>query len=378
MDKRKYQICTNCVMDTSDPQITFDDNGICDFCNSYYRQILPNWHPDENGLIELKNIASKIKHDSNNNKYDCIIGMSGGTDSSFLTHVAVVELGLRPLMLTVDTGWNLGVANNNVKNIIDKLNLDLVTVTVDWEEMKDLQISFFRSAVPYQDGPQDHAIFAGLYNYAVKNGFKYILTGGNYSTECVKPPQEWTYYNDLVLLKDIHGKFGTKPLNNFPLCGMFKNRIYYRYFKGMQVVKPLNYVPYLKNEATSLLKSKYGWEEYENKHYEDILTRFIEGWWMPKKFGYDKRKCYFSSLILTGQMTRDEAIIELANPPYDEKIAMEDFEYVCNQLNITQDEMWEYFNLENRTFRDYKNSYTILKKAITVAKCVGIEKRNFR
>lgn len=365
-------------MDTSDPQITFDENGMCDFCNSYYRQILPNWHPDEASLIELKSIASKIKNNGKSNKYDCIIGMSGGTDSSFLTHVAVVELGLRPLMLTVDTGWNLGVANNNVKNIINKLNLDLVTVTVDWEEIKDLQISFLKSAVPYQDTPQDHAIFAGLYNYAAKNGFKYILTGGNYSTECVKPPQEWTYYNDLTMIKDIHNKFGNKKLETFPLCGMFKYRIFYRYFKGMQVVKPLNYVPYIKDQATSLLKSKYGWEEYENKHYEDRLTRFLEGWWMPKKFGYDKRKCYLSSLILTGQMTRDEAINELANPPYDETFAMEDFEFVCNQLNISQDKMWKYFNLENKTFRDYKNSYAILKKAINVAKLLGVEKRNFR
>ena len=378
MDNKEYRICTNCVMDTSDPQITFDENGRCDFCDNYYNTILPSWHTGEQGWQELSIIADKIRKKTKGKKYNCIIGLSGGTDSSYLTYIVKEKLKLNPLLVSVDTGWNLNVANNNVDNLIKKLNLDMVTITVDWEEMKDLQLAFFKSAVPYQDTPQDTAIFSALYNYAAKHGIKYIMTGGNNSTECVKPPQEWTYYNDVVLLKDIHKKFGTKPLKKFPLCSMFKYRIGYRYFKGVKVIKPLNYVKYDKAEATALLVEKMGWEQYANKHYEDRFTRFFEGWWLPRKFGFDKRRCYDSSLILTGQMTREEALADLEKQPYDDEIAKEDITYICEKLGITEDELMGYFKLPNKTFRDYKNSYGRINKAIRLAMLLGIEKRNFR
>lgn len=374
----KYQVCTNCVMDTTDPEIKFDENGRCDFCDNYYNSILPSWHPDEIGERELKIIAEKIKKDGNGKKYDCIIGLSGGVDSSYLTYIAKEKLGLRPLMLSVDTGWNLNVANENVDKLVKALNLDLETIVVDWEEMKDLQIAFFKSQVPYQDTPQDHAIFAGLYNYAAKNGFKYILTGGNYSTEGVKPPYEWTYLNDIRMIKDIHRKFGKHPLNTFPLCGMFKYRIFYRYFKSVRVVRPLNMVPYYKEKAIAELEKKFGWQQYANKHYENIFTRFYEGYWLPKKFGYDKRKTYFSSLILTNQMTREEALKILDEKPYDEKIAMQDLEYITQKLEISKEEILKLMEGPNKTFRDYKNSEKLLKFAIKLAMIVGMEKRNFR
>ena len=378
MGERQYQICTNCVMDTTDPQIKFDENGMCDFCYNYYNSILPSWHTDEIGEKELQRITEKMKKDGKGKEYDCIIGISGGVDSSYLAYIAKEKLGLRPLLLSIDTGWNLNVANDNLDNLIKVLNLDLKIITVDWEEMKDLQLAFFKSQVPYQDTPQDHAIFAGLYNYAAKHGIKYILTGGNYSTEGVKPPKEWTYLNDIRMIKDIHKKFGTRPLNNFPLCGMFKYRIYYRYFKGIRVIKPLNMVPYKKEEAIALLKEKFGWQPYENKHYENIFTRFFEGYWLPKKFGYDKRKCYFSSEILSGQMTRKEALEKLSQQPYDEKTAMEDLEYITKRLNIKREEFLNLMNGPNKTFRDYKNNEKLLKLAIRLAIKVGLEKRNFR
>ncbi|WP_455599358.1 N-acetyl sugar amidotransferase [Cloacibacillus sp.] len=378
MNNLEYRICTNCIMDTSDPQIRFDKNGHCDFCDNYYNTILPSWHPDEQGSKELLNISDKIRRDTADKKYNCIIGMSGGTDSSYLTYVVKEKLSLNPLLVSVDTGWNLNVANNNVDNLVKKLGLDIVTLTINWEEMKDLQLAFFKSAVPYQDTPQDTAIFSALCNYAAKNGFKYVMTGGNNSTECVKPPQEWTYYNDVKLLRDIHRCFGTRPLKEFPLCSMFKYRIWYRYFKGIKVVKPLNYVDYRKDAATVLLSDRFGWEQYANKHYEDRFTRFYEGWWLPRKFGYDKRRCYFSSLILTGQMTRDEALKEIAEQPYDEGIAQEDMEFICDKLGITTIELMEFFRLPNKTFRDYKNSFGMINKAIKLAMLLGIEKRNFR
>lgn len=378
MEKREYRVCNNCVMDTTDPEIKFDENGRCDFCDNFYNTILPSWHPDEQGFKKLQEIAEKIKQDGKGKPYDCIIGISGGVDSSYLAYIAKVKLGLRPLMLSVDTGWNLNVANENVYRLLKTLELDLETIVVDWEEMKDLQVAFLKSQVPYQDTPQDHAIFAGLYNYAAKHGIKYVLTGGNYSTEGVKPPQEWTYLNDIRLIKDIHKRFGRRPLKTFPLCGMFKYRIYYRYFKGIRVIHPLNMVPYHKEDTIKLLEKEFGWEQYSNKHYENIFTRFYEGYWLPKKFGYDKRKCYFSNLILTGQMTRDEAIAKLNQQPYDEKLAMQDLEYIVGKLDMTKEELLELMKGSNKTFRDYKNSEKILKSAIRLAMKVGMEKRNFR
>jgi len=365
-------------MDTTDPDIRFDEGGRCDFCNNFYNVILPSWHTDERGAKELKALAAKIKREGQGKKYDCLIGLSGGVDSSYLTYVAVEKLGLRPLMLSVDTGWNLNLANENVDRLIKGLGLDLVTLVVDWEEMKDLQIAFLKSSVPYQDLPQDHAIFAGLYNYAAENGFKYILTGGNYSTEGVKPPKEWTYLNDIRFMKDIHKRFGQKSLKNFPMCGMFKYRIYYRYLKGIQRIWPLNYIPYRKEEAVSTLEDRFGWQTYANKHYEDIFTRFYEGYWLPKRFGYDKRKCYFSSLILSGQMTREEALKKLQEEPYDENLAKKDFSYIAEKLSLSEKELAIYFEMPKKTYRDYGNSNNLIKHAINMAKFFGIEKRNFR
>lgn len=378
MSEKKYQVCSNCVMDTTDPEIQFDEKGQCDFCDNYYNSILPSWHPDEIGEKELLSLAAKIKQEGKGKAYDCIIGLSGGVDSSYLTYVAKEKLGLRPLALMVDTGWNVNASNENISKLIKEMNLDLFTVVVDWPEMKDLQLAFLKSQVPYQDTPQDHAIFAGLYNYAAENDFKYVLTGGNFSTEGVKPPYEWTYINDLAMIKDIHAKFGTRPLRTFPLCGMFKYRIYYRYIKGVKVLRPLNLLPYHKEAAIAELEKRFGWQQYGNKHYDNIFTRFYEGYWMPRKFGYDKRKAYFSTLILTGQMSRPEALKLLSEPPYDEVLAMQDLDFVAKKLDITPETIIDLMQGENKTFRDYKNNEKILKMAIRFAMLIGMEKRNFR
>jgi hypothetical protein len=281
-------------------------------------------------------------------------------------------------MLSVDTGWNLNVSNENVFKIIDKLGLDLETIVVDWEEMKDLQKSFLKAQVPYQDLVQDHAIFAGLYNFAVANKIKYVLTGANFSMEGVKPPYEWVYINDIKLIRSIHKKFGTVPLKTFPMAGMLKYRLYYRFIKGMRIIHPLNFIAYKKDEVIKTLESEFGWEQYENKHYENVFTRFYEGYWLPKKFGYDKRKAYYSILILNGQMNREDAIEALKTPPYDEKIAMQDMEYIAEKLDISKDDFLELMSKPNKTYRDYKNSAWILKTAIRFAMLVGKEKRNFR
>jgi N-acetyl sugar amidotransferase len=365
-------------MDTTDPSITFDENGVCDFCNNYDKKIVPFWNPVDYDDSSIQKIVKKIKSDGKHKEYDCVIGMSGGTDSSYLAYIAKEKLGLRPLILTVDTGWNLNVANENVLKIIQKLDLDLETVVVNWEEMKDLQLAFFKSQVPYQDLPQDHAIFAGLYNYAAKHGIKYVLTGANNSTEGVKPPQEWTYINDIKFIKGVHKKFGQKKLKTFPLCGMFKYKIFYRFFKGIKVVHFLNMVNYEKEEATRILKEKFDWQVYENKHYENVFTRFYEGYWLPKKFGYDKRRCYLSNLVITNQLSRNDALVEIDEQPYDNKIAKQDMEYISDKLDIDVEDFKKLMNGDNKTYKDYKNNYWIIKLAIKFAMFIGVEKRNFR
>jgi len=378
MKDREYQVCKNCAMDTTDSLIIFDEKGVCDHCNNYYDNILPNWHPDEIGAKELDKIAKKIKKDGKDKEYDCIIGISGGVDSSYLLYYAKEKLGLRPLAFSVDSGWNLNVAVENVEKIVKGLGLDLYTEIVNWNEMKDLQLAYFKSQVPYQDTPQDHVIFASLYNYASKNGIKYVLTGGNYSTECVREPNEWVYLNDIRQIKDIHKRFGSITLKTLPLCGMFKYRLYYGYFKGMKVVKPLDLIPYKKEAAISLLEEKFGWERYANKHFESVFTRFYEGYWLVKKFGFDKRRAHFSSLILTGQMTREEALKKLQEPPYSEELAMQDLEYVAKKLGITTEEFEDMMKGENKTYKDYKSNAGLIETAIKTAILLGVEKRQFR
>lgn len=378
MEKRKYQVCTNCVMDTTDSLIQFDEKGVCDHCNNYYNNILPNWHPDERGAAELDKIVSQIKRDGEGKEFDCIIGISGGVDSSYLLYYAKEILGLRPLAFAVDTGWNLNVAVENIEKIVKGLGLNLYTEIVNWNEMKDLQLAYFKSQVPYQDTPQDHVIFAALYNYAAKSGIKYVLTGGNYSTECVREPNEWVYLNDLTQLKDIHKKYGTISLETLPLCGMFKYRLFYRYFKGMKVVKPLDLIPYKKEDAIATLEKRFGWQRYANKHFESVFTRFYEGYWLVKKFGYDKRKAHFSSLILTGQLTREEALETLKQPPYDETLALQDLEYVAKKLGLSKEAFIELMSGANKTYQDYKSSAWISKLAIKTAITLGLEKRQFR
>lgn len=375
---RPYQRCTNCVMDTSDSAITFDEHGVCDFCNDFYQNIQPPWQDKLKDPDLLRRTVEQIKAASKGRKYDCIIGMSGGVDSSYLCYVAKELMGLNPLVYSVDTGWNLNVAVENIERIVKALDLDMYTEVVDWNEMKDLQLAFFKSQVPYQDTPQDHAIFAGLYNYAVKHGIQYVLTGANSATECIRSPVEWVYMNDLKMIRDIHHKFGTRPLKTFPLCGMVKYRVYYPIFKGMKRVAPLDMVEYNKEKVKLFLQERFGWQPYENKHYENVFTRFYEGYYLPHKFGYDKRKCYFSNEILAGTMTREEALAELEQPPYDPQQMEEDKAYIAKKLGLTVEEFQTIIDGENKTFRDYRNSWGLIQFGTVVLRALGVEKKKFR
>src|SRR6185312_13446672 len=225
-----------------------------------------NWHTDERGRAELERIVDGIKKEGRGKDFDCIMGMSGGIDSSYLTYVVKEQFGLRPLVFHVDAGWNSQIAVNNIEKLVDGLGLDLYTEVIDWEEMRDLQLAFFKSGVPHIDTPQDHAFFATMYNFAERHGIRYILTGANLSTECIRNPVEWMYYqSDSTQLRDIHRRFGTRPLVNYPLTSILRHKVYLRYIKRIQVVRPLNYVPYFKDEAMRLLQDKFGWQPYPQK-----------------------------------------------------------------------------------------------------------------
>jgi N-acetyl sugar amidotransferase len=378
--QRKYAICANCIMDTSDSNITFDERGWCDYCNNYYKNILPHWHPDDAiGRAEVGRQIDAIKRDGKGRDHDCLIGISGGVDSSYVVYIAKEKFGLRPLLYHVDAGWNSQQAVHNVERLVDGLGVALYTEVINWEEMKDLQLAFFKAQVPHVDTPQDHAFFAGLYNFAAKEGVKHILTGANYSTECVREPLEWHYHaSDLRQLRDIHAKFGTRPLKTFPTADIFTYKLYYRYVKGVRVVKPLNYVPYRKEPAMQELVDRFGWQRYAHKHYESRFTRFYEGYWLPTKFGYDKRRAHFSSLILTEQLSRDEALKKIAQPAYDAETIAQDFEYVATKLDLTVPEFRAIMDGPNKTYRDYKNSMGLINLGTQVLRLLGVQRAVIR
>ncbi|MDO8344188.1 MAG: N-acetyl sugar amidotransferase [Cellvibrio sp.] len=378
MKKRQYQLCTNCAMDTTDSMIEFDTNGVCDYCNNYYSNILPNWHFDDRGRRELMSIFKKIKEEGSRKDHDCIIGLSGGVDSSYVAYLAK-QYGLRPLLFHVDAGWNSQQAVNNIEKLVDGLDFDLHTEVVNWKEMQDLQLAFFKAQVPHIDTPQDHAFFASLYNFAAANGFKYILTGANYSTECVREPLEWHYHaSDLRQLRDIHRRFGVRPLKTFPLCGIFTFKLYFRFVKGIKVVKPLNCVPYDKEKVMQELVEKFGWQRYAHKHYESRFTRFYEGYWLPTKFGFDKRRAHFSSLILTGQMSREVALEKLSKRAYDEETVAQDFEYIATKLALTVEELQEIMAGKNKSYHDYKSSMRLIDFGTKVLRAIGVQKAIIR
>ncbi len=376
----KYQICTKTIMDESDPNIVFNVKGESDYYTNFINVIKPNWHTDERGYSELMKIAERIKKDGRNRDFDCIIGLSGGLDSSYCAYVAKEIMGLRPLLYHVDAGWNTDKAVGNIEKLVNGLNANLFTDVINWEEMKDLQVAFLKSQIVDQDLPQDYAFFSSLYKFAKKYKIKYVLTGGNFSTECCREPEEWGGFPgiDVTLVKDIHSKFGKKPLKKFPLVDILSYKIYYRYILGMKVFKPLNLVPYIKKDAEQLLMEKFNWEPFQHKHHESRFTRFYEDFWLPRKFGFDKRRAHFSSLILTGQMTREEALDRISKPELSEEFLQKEFDYVADKLDLTRAELMEIFEGKNKTFHDYRNKISVIKAGAQVMRKLGLEKRLFR
>ena len=379
MKDDNFKRCTNCVMDTSDPSLTFDGNGRCNRCHNYYENIVPDWHPDEQGVAMLEKKLEAVRAAGRGKKYDCIIGLSGGLDSSYVAYYAIEKLHLRALLLHVDAGWNTPISNANIKAVAEGLKADLVTYTVDWEEMKQLQLAFLRSGLPDADTPQDLAFFSTLYKYARQHKIKYILTGGNHSTECIREPMAWgTYFaTDTTFVRDVFRKNGVGSLSKFPMLDILTYKIIYRFFYGVRVVKPLNCIPFFKEKAIEELKERFGWQPYPQKHYESWFTKFFEGYWLPQKFGFDKRKVYCSSLVLTGQMDRAEAVQRISHPEMNPQELEECINYVCRKLEISRQELDEMFHAPKRVFSDYKNKNSLIMLGATIMNLLGVEKRKF-
>jgi N-acetyl sugar amidotransferase len=380
MSQKEYQVCMRCIMDTSDSNLRFDSDGLCEYCQNFDENILPNWHTDERGEKKLRAIAERIRTEGKGKDFDCILGLSGGLDSSFLTYTTKEKLGLRPLLFHVDAGWNTDQAVGNIEKLVDGLGLDLYTEVINWEEMKDLQVAFLKSQIAHQDIPQDTAFFATLYKFARQNGIKYVLTGGNFSTECCREPEEWGAYPgiDKTLILDIHRRFGKLPLKTFPIIDVFVYKVYYKYVRGMQIVKPLDLVPYVKKDAEAKLELLFGWEKFQHKHHESRFTRFFEDYWLPRKFGFDRRRAHFSGLIMTGQMTRMEALDRIKKPELDEHFLEQEFAYVANKLDLTVAQLREIFEGENKTCADYCNKQWLIELSGRIMGMVGVDRRLYK
>lgn len=336
-------------MDTSDPDIKFDEEGICNHCHNFDRMIREYVISEEAGLSHLEQITNTIRNEGKDKPYDCVIGVSGGVDSTFVAYKAK-ELGLRPLAVHLDNGWDSELAVKNIEQTLKVLGIDLYTDVLDWEEFKDLQVAFLRASTPDSEIPTDHAIWALLGNMSEKLGVKYIISGFNVRTESHLPSAWSQGHYDWKYIKSVQGMFGHVSLRSFPhqdLTSLYKRRLTQR------KVDILNYLDYRKENAMQFLQEKLGWKYYGGKHYESIYTRFYQGYILPVKFGYDKRRNHLSSLVCSGQMSRGDALIELNKPTYSPAMQEEDREYVIKKLGLTDDSFESIMKLPKKSYWDY-------------------------
>ncbi|MCW3077772.1 MAG: N-acetyl sugar amidotransferase [Bacteroidetes bacterium] len=339
-----YRQCTRCVMDTTASGIEFDEKGVCNFCRSFEKLAEKTiWRPKEVRIKELNDAVTKIKKLGKNDKYDCLIGLSGGVDSSYICYWAK-QVGLRPLVVHFDNGWNSELAIKNIENIISKTGFDYYAYVINWEDFKDLQLAYIKASVIDIEVPTDQLIYASLHKIARKYKIKSIINGNNISSEGILP-ETWYFPDklDIVNLTEIHKRFGTRKLKNFPKLGLTQQFINARLY-SMYSVPPLNLMDYDKNEAKKILTEEFGWRDYGGKHYESIFTRFYQGYILPKKFNVDKRKAHLSSLVASHTITREEAIEELKKPTYDPALQKEDYEYALKKFGISKEEFEKYMH----------------------------------
>lgn len=355
-----YRICTRCVMDTTDPEITFDENGVCNHCHTYDRLVREHIVEGEAGRRRLERLIADIKRAGQGKPYDCIIGVSGGVDSTYVAYL-VKQWGLRPLAVHMDNGWDSELAVRNIEETLKRLEIDLYTEVLDWEEFRDLQAAFLKASTPDSEIPTDHAIVAVLGNMAAKLGVKYILIGNNVRTE-THLPRAWSQgHFDWKYIREVHKRFGTRPLKTFPHFDFFT---YYGRMLTQKRIAILDYVNYSKKEALRILQEELGWRYYGGKHYESIYTRFYQGYILPVKFGYDKRRCHLSSLICSGEITREKALEELKIPTYSPSMQEEDREYVVKKLGFTDEEFTAIMNAPKRNYWDYPSYGQVMRQPL--------------
>jgi N-acetyl sugar amidotransferase len=345
-------------MDTSDVNITFDEKGNCNHCTDYFEKLSKQTYQGESSDKKLAQLVEQIKKSGKNNAYDCVVGISGGIDSCYTAYL-LKKLGLRPLAVHLDNGWNSEAAVKNIKYVVNKLGIDYQSYVLDWEEFKDLQLSFLKASVPEAETPTDIAILAALHLVADQNNIKYIISGGNYVTEGILP-KSWHYNaKDVKYLTSIHKKFGKKKLNTFPTFG-FQKEMYYKYVKGIRIIYLLNYVNFNKRDAMKLLEKELDWKYYGGKHYESKYTGFLQSYILPEKFNIDYRRATLSTQICAGEVTRQEALTELANKSYDPEKAEIEKVYLCKKLGISLIEFEEIMHLPPKTYGDYPNDEKFL------------------
>ena len=353
MDKLK--ICNRCVLDTTVSDIWFDKSGECKYCKIHdemekSHSLCPDLEK------KFKSLIKKIKRDGKNKKYDCIVGVSGGRDSSY-TLLTAVKLGLRPLAVTFDNGWGTEIAIKNIKKAIEKLNVDLHTVVADWEEMKDIQISFLKASVCDADAPSDIAIYTVLYETAAKEGIKYIFNGHSFRTEGTSPIS-WTYM-DPKYVRSVHKKYGElKKLKTFPLISMLR-LMYYIILKRIKEVRLLEYIKYNKVSVDKILEEELDWQDYGGHHHENNFTKFFQSYYLPQKFNIDKRKTELSALIRSNQMGREEALSEIQSHPYNYEKDL--IQYVIKKLGLSEKEFEDIYKLPTKTHDDYPTYLPIIK-----------------
>jgi N-acetyl sugar amidotransferase len=365
-------------MDTTDTDIQFDEHGVCQRCREYEERILPDWQHGKGHEKELQELISKIKKSGEGKKYDCILGLSGGLDSTYMLHLAVKEWGLRPFVFHIDCGWNLPVAEENIHKVCNGLGVELHVEKMDWNELREMQLAWFRTGMEMLDAPQDHAFIALIDRFSRELGVKYIMNGYNICTEIVADPVSWTSdggpTGDGTYMKDVIKKYCRIPIKNYTFTSGFKHKFWIPYVLGVKTLKPLNLVEFTKKDMVDTLVKEYGYEPYGQKHFEDLLTKFLEGYWMPKRFGHDIRRAQLSSLVVTGQMTREEALKILEQPPITEEEGKAMFKEVAQKLEISEEELQKYFEMPKCTEK-FKSQEKLYNFGIRLYEWLGIEKR---
>lgn len=365
-------------MDTSDPEIVFDDQGVCNHCHTFDNVASKHWYPGPEGKVLLDRLIAGVRETGKNQEYDCILGLSGGVDSSYLA-LMVKEFRLRPLVVHVDAGWNSELAVSNIEKIVKYCKFELHTHVMDWNEMRDLQLAYLRAGVANQDVPQDHAFCSSIYHFATRHNIRTVLNGGNIATEGVFPSAWHASAMDAINLKAIHCSYGRIPLRNFRTISFTQYFVWYPFVKKMRTLRPLNYMPYNKEAAIAELERVVGWRSYGRKHGESLFTKFFQNHYLPTKFGYDKRRPHLSSMILSGQLSREAALKSLDEPLYLPEELEIDLEYFCKKVGIDRDEFDNLMRQPNHHYSDFPNwdrRYRLLKKTQALAERLTGKKYN--